>query len=283
MQLDQVFVKIHSMLIHWAYVLAVAPKPSPTLKILNYITPTLTVIAVVTFYGLRVYMRLIHTSVLTEISKVTFLLFGLFEIAMTVTCLGAILSYWMFWKHRKWQQLFNIFNLLKLSKERQDKVKMCTKLVLLVFIFSNVMQSYSTFMYGVSMYKQNGHIADSLFLVSIPTIQLLYSSTQEGYMLLVLLDIRSLIQQTRGYVDSVDLQMARLCFSKAKVASYLFSELFGYQLLLMIFKWVCSLLVLLLSVFLAVNSDKSAFHYMNTTAVLMILGKNAVQVSVSIA
>lgn len=282
MQLDRVFATIHSMFIQWVYVLVIAPKFSPTLKLLNYIVPTLIGISVVLLYGIRIYFRLIHTSIFSELSKVTLVLYGLFEISLIYTCLGIILSYWMLWKHRKWQQMYNIFGLLKQCNKRPNKLEVYPKLVLIVFIFVNVMQTYSTFMYIYSIYKQYDNIATSLLLVSTPTIQFLYSSTQAAYMLLVLLDIKRLIEEARGYVDVVNLKMARLCFLKAKVASNLFSELFGYQLLLMIFKWICSLLVLFLTVYLAANSETSAFHYMNTTAVLMILGKNAVQVAVSV-
>lgn len=282
MLLDQVFATIHSVFIQWVYVFVIVPKPSSTLKLVNYIAPTLIVISVIILYGLRVYLRWIYKSILSDISKVTLVLYGLFEITLMYTCLGIILSYWMLWKHRKWQQMYNIFSLLKKFNERQDKLKVYSKLVLLVFVFTNVMQSYSTFMYGYHLFQEYANTVHSLILVSIPTIQFLYTSTQAAYMLLVLLDIRRMIQEARGYVDAVNLRMARVCFSKAKVASYLFSELFGYQLLLVIFKWVCSLLVLFLTVFLAVNSDKSVFHHMNTAAVLTILGKNAVHVCVSI-
>lgn len=285
MLLDQVFATIHSMFIQWVYVFVIVPKPSSTLKLVNYIAPTLIVISVIILYGLRVYLRLIYTSIFIDISyiKVTLVLYGLFEITLIYTCLGIVLSYWMLWKHQKWQQLYNIFSWLKKFNERQDRLKVYSKLVLLMFIFTNVMQGYSTFMYGYHLYEEYANIVHSLILVSIPTIQFLYSSTQAAYMLLVLLDIKRLIQEARGYVDAVNLHMARVCFSKAKVASYLFSELFGYQLLLVIFKWVCSLLILFLTVFLAVNSEKSSVFYdMNTAAVLTILGKNAVQVCVSI-
>lgn len=276
MMLDQVFSFAYSIFFQWVHISSIAP-----VKIGSYLKPTLFFAVTMTVYLSGLYLRFSLKSDKYEKSKLLFTWECVFEMALAYGYCEIIMSYIMIWKHDKWHQLYNSFSLLK-SIDNRRQLRVSTKVVLMVLTTTTLIQCYSCLLHATSLYILNQDVFRTAISVLVPTMQFVYSSTRAVFMLLVVLEVKTIIIRTKFHIMNVNVQMAKRLFSEAKVANYVFVELFGYQLFLMLTKWKCSLLILFLTAFLAATSQYTIFHNTSLIKFGLVLGNNAFQICVSL-
>lgn len=277
MMLDQVFSFIYSIFFQWAHISSIAP-----IKIGSYLKPTLFFAATMIVYLTGLYLRFSWKGFQYEKSKLLFTWECLFEMALAYGYFEIIVSYIMIWKHNEWHQLYNSFSLLKSIDNRRKQLRVSTKLVLMALTTTILIQCYTCLFHAKSLYVINQNVFHTAISVLVTTMQFFFSITKAVFILLVVLEVKTIITEAKLHIMNVNLGMAKRLFSDAQVANYVFAELFGYQLFFMLIKWKYSLLILFLTAFLAATSEYSLFHNTSLIKLGLILGNNAFQICVSL-
>lgn len=276
MKLDPVFSLVYSIFFQWVHISSIAP-----VKIGSYLKPTLFFAVTIMVYVSGLYLRFPLKSYQYE-KSLLFIWECLYELALAFGYFEIILSYRMIWKYDKWHQLYNSFSLLKSIDNRRKQLTVSTKVILIVHTTTSLLECYSCLIHSISLYEKNQNIFLTAISVSVPTIYFFYSSTKAVFILLVVLEVKALINRAKLYLMDVNIQMSKRLFLEAKEANCAFAELFGYQLFIIYTKWKNSLLILFLTAFLAATSKYSLSDNTSLIKICLILGNNAFQICVSV-